>query len=393
MTVENWRWVLRRWTPRHIIYRARIPVRRRRWHRAREEVCQPFVKSAAARATPGPALVFGEFSGKHGLGRAAAYDIEMLEGRHSRVQTVDIRPYLTGEGVQRPALNGPIENLYLFCQPDTYDAVFSLLNVDDVRNAYRVGRWVWETPIFPQDWRFAEHLVHEIWAPSNFCAETFRKAVDVPVSVKPYEVCEPPETDIDIRARLHVPSAAFMGLAVMDIQSCPSRKNPWAHIRAWREAFGDDPTAVLVMKLRVSKRTRNVLEELRDLVGDASNVRLISDDLDNLEIAALHRAADVYLSLHRSEGFGLNIYEALLLGKPVVATDWSANAEYGPRFQQYKGVSYALVRYQDWMKHYQQDQFEWAEADVSHAAGLLRQLKPGRDAPSGANPKQGSSCR
>jgi glycosyltransferase involved in cell wall biosynthesis len=303
----------------------------------------------------------------------------MLQGRHSQVQTVDISSYLAGEPAQGPKLKGPIENLYLFCQPDTYDTVFRLLNIDDVRNAYRVGRWVWETPIFPNDWRFAEQLVHEIWAPSDFCAETFRKAVDVPVSVRPHMVSEPPETDIDMRARLGVPREAFMGLAVMDIQSCPSRKNPWAHIDAWRQAFCDDPTAVLVMKLRVSKRTRIVLEELTELVGAAPNIRLVPDDLDHLEIAALHRAADVYLSLHCSEGFGLNIYEALLLGKPVVATHWSANAEYGPRFENYRGVAYELVRYQDWMNHYEDHQFEWAEANVRHAAWLLHQSRMERE--------------
>ncbi len=374
----NLRWAIRRWTPRHFVYRARLPVRRRRWRLARETSCKPFAKNADARPTTGPAIVFGEFSGKHGLGRAAAYDVSTLRERHSSVHAIDIGPYLAGKPIQPPKLDGPIENLYLFCQPDTYDTVFALLDAGHVRNAYRVARWVWETPIFPEDWRFAEQLVHEIWAPSDFCAETFRKAVHVPVSVKPYLVSLPPESAIDMRARLRIPPEAFMGLAVMDIQSCPARKNPWAHIQAWSQAFGDDPAAILVMKLRVSKHTRIVLQELRELAGKASNIILVPDELDHLEIAALHRAADVYLSLHRSEGFGLNIYEALLLGKAVVATDWSANSEFGPQFPNYKGVAYEMVRYKDWMKHYSDDQFEWAEPNTGDAARLLKQARQGK---------------
>ena len=72
------------------------------------------------------------------------------------------------------------------------------------------------------------------------------------------------------------------------------------------------PSKILVMKLRVGKRTRIVLDELRELIGGAKNVRILTANLSNEEIAALHHAADVYISLHRSEGFGLNIYELLL---------------------------------------------------------------------------------
>jgi glycosyltransferase involved in cell wall biosynthesis len=129
------------------------------------------------------------------------------------------------------------------------------------------------------------------------------------------------------------------------------------------------------MKLRISKRTRIVSDELRELAKEAPNILFISADLDQLEIAALHRAADVYVSLHRSEGFGLNIYEALLLRKQVVATDWSANAEYGPRFETYNGVPYKLVPYEDWTSAYPDKNFSWAEPDEGRAALLLQNIR------------------
>ena len=175
-----------------------------------------------------------------------------------------------------------------------------------------------------------------------------------------------------MRARLGVAPDAFMGLAVMDIRSCPERKNPWAHVRAWLACYGDDPKHVLVMKLRVGKRTRVVVDELGELIGRATNIRLVTEELGDAEIAALHHAADLYLSLHRSEGFGLNIYEALLLGKIVVATHWSANAEYGPRFANYIGVPFRMTPYRDWTGHYADSDFEWAEADEIASAGALR---------------------
>ena len=80
----------------------------------------------------------------------------------------------------------------------------------------------------------------------------------------------------------------------------------------------------------------------------------------------------MFLSLHRSEGFGLNILEALLLGKHVVATNWSANAEYGPRFPNYHGIKYKLVPYDDWTAHYQDKNFDWADPDHDAAVDALR---------------------
>jgi hypothetical protein len=199
------RWNLRRWTPKHLWYRARLPVRRRRWATERNEQTKAFAKSAAACQTTGPALAFGEFAGSHGLGRAAAYDVGLLRQRHSSVTTIDIGPFLRG---QRPApidTKAPIENVYFFCQPDSYGTVCGLLRPDWISGAWRVGRWVWETPLFPEDWRFAEALVHEIWAPSEFCASTFRAALNTSVKVIPHTVTPPPDTGIDMRRRLGVP--------------------------------------------------------------------------------------------------------------------------------------------------------------------------------------------
>ena len=354
------RWNLRRWSLKHILYRARLPFRRRRWARERIVATHRHFKNPAAKRTYGPAVAFGEFQGIHGLGRAAAYDVRTLQAQHSSLTLVDIGPYLRGNPPRPLSFETPVENVYFLCQPDAYGAVCGLMEPKDMANAWRLGRWVWETPIFPEDWRFATHLLHEIWAPSEFCAATFREALGIPVRVAPHAVTPPPKTNIDMRARLGIDDSACLGVSIMDIRSCPERKNPWAHVRAWKAAFGDDPRFPYVLKLRVGKRSRVVLDELLEIIGEASNIRLLPDDLDDEEIAALHHAADLFMSLHRSEGFGLNIYEALLLGKPVVAIDWSANAEFGPDFPNYMPVAPEMTRCRDWTRHYADDGFFWA---------------------------------
>ena len=367
-------WAFRRWSLRHCWYRLRLPFRRAKWAKRNWSVTRCLVKSMAAHSTTGSAIVFGEFKGKHGLGRGAAYDLKMIRGLHEDVFMVDITDALRGVEQRVNISNTVFENAYFLCQPDTYWIIPRLIAPEAIADAWRIGRWAWETPLFPNAWQFAETLVHEVWAASEFCAVTFESALTVPVRVVPYPVTAPVQNDVDMRARLGIAEDAFVGLSIMDIYSCPARKNPWGHVLAWRAAFGSDLNCILVMKIRFSKRSAIVLQELRDLIGHSKNIIFYTDELDDVEIAALHGMADVYISLHRSEGFGLNILEALLLGKQVVATHYSANVEYGSNFSNYWGVPFRLIPYHDWLSHYS-GRFKYADPDVMLAGKIVRDIK------------------
>ena len=318
-------------------------------------------------------MFLADLSGSNGLSRGAIYDLERIRARHSSIISVDLSSSISGRKVDI-YLRDPVENVYLFCQPDTYEYALRLVSPEALRSAYRIGRWVWETPVFPESWSFAQNVVHEVWTPSEFCAASFRDHLSVPISVVPHAVTPPPISDINMRHRLGISSSAFLGLAIMDLWSCPDRKNPWAHVRVWQKAFGQSQDAVLVLKVRVGKRTSVVLKELHELSYRNENIRILTEFLSEAEISALRQCCDVFISLHRSEGYGLNIHEALLSGKPTLATDWSACNEYGPRFYNYHGIKYNMIRYRDWTGHYENSDFSWADADLSHAASELRKI-------------------
>ena len=173
-------------------------------------------------------------------------------------------------------------------------------------------------------------IVDEVWTPSAFSRAAIRDASTLPVVVVPHHVT------VD----LAIPAA----------------------------------DRVLLIKLRCSSATQVVEHELREMIGAAGNIRLVQQDFSDAEQVAFQRMADVYLSLHRAEAYGLNIREFLEMGTPVVATHWSANTEYGPDFAHYHGVRAGLVRYRDWMGHYPDADFSWADADTDHAAMLLREV-------------------
>ena len=367
------RWTIRRWTLRHCWYRLRLPLRRKRWAKRNVMAAQRIPAKRPLNRTGGPAIAFGEFSSSTGLGRGASYDLEYIKHIHKSLIIIDISDALKGH-FKAIYVPDQIENVYFLCQPDTYWVIPYLVAPETLQNAYRLGRWAWEAPYFPQGWLFAETILHEVWAASEFCAVTFRSALTIPIKVVGYPVQVPLITNLDMRQRLGIRKEVFLGLAVMDLVSCPDRKNPWGHIKAWKQAFRHDSDCLLIMKLRVGRRTSVVVKELVELIGECKNIRILLDEMSIEEIAGLHRAADVYISLHRSEGFGLNIMESLIIGKEVIATHYSANTEFGPSFPKYKGIRYTLKPYEDWLAHYDGN-FEYADPDIPEAAIRLHDAR------------------
>jgi glycosyltransferase involved in cell wall biosynthesis len=237
--------------------------------------------------------------------------------------------------------------------------------------AWRICMAVLELPYAPPRWLPLRNFFHEVWTPSDFSARCMRQFMNAEIRVVPHLVVQPADGQARPPDGLR---DKFEGLAILDLAVCPDRKNPHAHIEAWQKAFGSDERAVLTMKLRFSRRTRVIRSELREMIGDAKNVRLIERELSDQAILALQGAADVGLSLHRAEGYGLTIQEMLELGKPVVATGWSGNMTYMVDYAQAYPVPFKLVPYHDYLRRYPGYSGCWAEADTDAAARLLRKI-------------------
>ena len=232
--------------------------------------------------------------------------------------------------------------------------------------AWRVGYWAWELPVAPPEWRRYTDVVSEVWTPSRFVADSLTPLFDGPVRVVPHVVPVQP-----IRVRDH--EAPFTVLTMADSRSSFARKNPLGAIRAFRRAFGDSPTARLVVKLN---GRQGDMASLISSAGAGPNVRMITEFLDEDGLDGLYRSADVLLSLHRAEGFGLPMREAMARGVPVIGTGWSGNTEFMTEVNS-RLVPYRLVPVVDPSGIYKGGC--WAEPDEDAAADMLREL---RDHPS-----------
>ena len=177
----------------------------------------------------------------------------------------------------------------------------------------------------------------------------------------------------EIRARHGIASDDFVAFFNFDFGSY-HRKNPMGTIRAFGKAFRDTPDAKLVFKTMHARHALDRVEELQAIareVGVGDRFVMINDYLSRAELNGLTNACDVYVSLHRAEGFGLGITEAMSLGRPAVVTDWSANTEFCNAGNSIP-VPYRIVPIKP--GEYLECTKEWADADVDAAAAALRKL-------------------
>lgn len=236
-------------------------------------------------------------------------------------------------------------------------------------NRYNIGFWAWEIPVFPQEWKSAFNLFNEIWAYSSYCVEAISMVSPIPV-IKMMPSISLPTPSLG-REVLGLPQDKFIFVFMFDFCSVLERKNPAATIEAFKQAFGkSNEDVLLVIKFSNAEHFPEQRERLKALVEGYPSIQLIDGYLLRDELNALIYNCDCYVSLHRSEGFGLTIAEAMFYGKPVIATDYSANTEYmnvGNSFP----VKYDLVTLAEDFLPYKKGNI-WANPDIEHAAYLMR---------------------
>lgn len=248
-------------------------------------------------------------------------------------------------------------------------------HADALDGRYRIGCWNWELPEFPDRWPEAEQSLDEVWAPSRFCADAFARRLRIPVTHMPYAVDVPVPAGLD-RVALGLPRDPFLFLFVFDAFSVPARKNPEAVLEAFARVQAATSTPVhLVLKV-INAASQPALARTLDAARTRPGVTVIDRYLDRRELNALLQACDAYVSLHRSEGFGFTMAEAMALGKPVVATGWSGNMDFMSDATACP-VRYRLVPLAESYGPYAAGQ-TWADPDVAHAAELMTRLATDR---------------
>jgi len=327
-----------------------------------------------------PALgvnVAGYFRSEVGVGEAARRVVDALDAA-----AVPLLP-VTG-GHQPPSRRGH-DATAVALEAATFPLNLVCVNADglpaflrEAGTAFRAGRvtvglWWWELPDFPDDYRDAFAHVDEVWVGTRYVQEALAAVSPVPVVRVPLPVVAPVPA-ARTREELGLPEG-FLVLFVLDHNSVMERKNPLGLIEAFTRAFpaGGDGGEALVIKTINAERHPEAHARLVAAAQAHPGVHVIDGYLDAPERDALLAACDVYASLHRAEGFGLTVAEAMALGRPVVATDWSGTSDLTTPDTAWL-VPHELVPVGPGNEPYAADNV-WAEPDLDAAAAALRDVR------------------
>ena len=324
----------------------------------------------------------GYLRGGLGLGQAARLYVKALDaaGVPVRTTTVDVNlPDVVGPDGRRVQVKtldfadlhveGELPfNLVCVNAPEL-PALYQSLGAEFFEDRYTIGVWAWEVDVVPPSWDRAFGLVDEIWVYSRYVQEIISNVSPVPVVRIPLPiVAPPPGGDVD---GLHLPEG-FTFLFLFDFYSTLQRKNPLGLVEAFTQAFREGEGPQLVLKSHNGDFKPERLARLREAAGDRSDIHIVDQFLTTAEMAALMRRADCYVSLHRAEGFGLTLGETMALGKPVIATGFSANLDFMTAENSY------LVRHKETLVGPEGENYPehgtWAEPDLDHAAQLMREV-------------------
>ncbi len=319
----------------------------------------------ANEITPGRLVVSGLLSDVSGIARAGRLSLAAFRAAGLDPIVHDWRREPQGWG-ERP------EGGVWFGHYNAPEAEYFLAHSEGPRDCYRVGYWAWELPNLPASWAKTAGLFHELWAPSTFVADTLRRGTEgVVVRCVPHPLPELTGVRPD-RGRFGLPDGVFAFLAMYDVKSSATRKNPLGAVRAFQRAFAPDRADVrLLLKVVADDETPD-LAELRATTEGWANIALVVERLTDAETSALIAAADAFVSLHRAEGFGLSIAEAMALGRPVIVTDWSGNVDFCQ--QGAINVGYRLIPVDDPTAIYGGEGQVWADPELEEAAAAMRRL-------------------
>lgn len=335
--------------------------------------------------------VIGHVSGNLGLGVLARHVVSLLLSRRCPVSILDVDPRKARSGHDHSFASYTVASVDELLHPITL-LVFPPISIveflTDPRNRgllLQPGRLNaalvnWEQVVVPAGWVRVLAGLDVIVAPSAFSRDTFERALpDVPAISMTVPLWLP-DTVHGQRARFGLQTDTVYFGSSFEPQSDPARKNPFAVLDAFNMAFPARPGVGLMIKVNngtVEGRVHPALEELRARTRGDRRVVLLEDSFDYDTVLGLYASLDVFVSLHRSEGIGLALLEAMALGKPVIATGWSGNMSFMDRSNACL-LPYHLVPVRSNTYVYSEavlgPQAVWAEPDVAQAAEWMRVL-------------------
>jgi glycosyltransferase involved in cell wall biosynthesis len=323
------------------------------------------------------ATVVGYLRTESGMGELSRSTIRALRAAEYPITTVDV-----DDAPQRQF------DLSVAHQDQGHPLPFTIVHVnapEAVRHAewlrpwledrYAIGYWAWELEELPENWAEAFAMFREIWTCSVHAATAIGRTAPVPVQAMWPALPDAAPSGLR-REDLGIPPDRFTFLFAYDLLSESERKNPLGLLSAFRKAFRRDDRVQIVLKVTNGDLRRDDLARLVEAAAGLP-VTVIERYLSRPDVMALIRMCDSYVSLHRAEGFGYTLAEAMALGRPVIATYYSGNVDFMTPWNSF-AVPYRLVEIPEDRGRYRKGAL-WAEPDEAAAAAMMRAVFEDRE--------------
>ncbi|MEC3912776.1 glycosyltransferase [Sphingobium sp. CR2-8] len=319
--------------------------------------------------------LFGHVRSRSGVSEDIRMAAQALNAVDIPYTIHNVEPGAAMPDEEGPGADASAQRLYafnLFCMPaQTTAATVMQIGKSVLADHYNIGMWPWELPEMPRAWHYAYDLVDEIWASSRYTYGAYCRSSSRPVRHMPMAVSVAGRTGRR-RASFKLPENTFLFGFAFDGLSSFARKAPLHCIKAFLRAFprSDMSVGLVIKGLRTEQDPR--WQEMLGQVRDDPRIHIMTQSLPRGDLIDLWHALDCFISLHRSEGFGRNIAEAMLLKKPVVVTAHSGNMD----FTDYRTAALVPVG----LREVKQGEYPygagqyWAEPDIDRAAELMRKM-------------------
>lgn len=312
--------------------------------------------------------VIGYTQSNSGLGKAVRNNILAMELAKIPVSEISIES-LKEKQSQKEKFIFPV-NLIQISLNDIHPFI-KLVEPILFENRYTILFFVWESEYIHPKLKLNIQLFDEVWTPSTYCKNLIKDFFTKPIKVIPHPV----EVEINVLKKNNsiklISPKKFSFLFIFSYHSSITRKNPIGLIQSFIKAFGRDNNNVeLIIKTSGVKKFQKEKKQILNAIGKTSNINLYDTNLDQNSLNCLIQQCNCYVSLHHSEGFGLTLAEAMHLGKPTVATNYSGNTEFMNNTNSY------LVNYEKGLIKNNDSNFSkktiWANPDIEDCAKQLQ---------------------
>ncbi|MGI8426581.1 MAG: glycosyltransferase [Actinomycetota bacterium] len=330
-----------------------------------------------ARASRGASLpeglnIAGYFQAELGVGEMARLMLSAADKSGIPISAYSYRANHSRQGHPFESQNeGFVYDINLLCiNADEFFPFVRDVGPHILRGRYTIGLWWWEIEDFPRPPQETLDLVDEVWVGSQHVAAAVSASTDKPVVIVPVPIRRAEAPSLS-RSELGLPEG-FMFLFTFDFLSIFERKNPVGVIEAFKNAFSVGEGPVLAIKSINGGAHLQLLEKLRLSALGRADIRIIDGYLSSVQNEALLAACDCYVSLHRAEGYGLGMAEAMSCGKPIIATRYSGNLAFLDDQNSYL-IDYKLATIPSGAGPYPKGAM-WAEPDLDQAAEAMRKV-------------------